>query len=292
MDKRLILEVCWGPLSCHKGIVTPGRAFKVGRVDRADFVVPHDEQMSGLHFEISWDGSRCRLRDLRSANGTWLNGQKVTEGDVEHGSWIRAGDTVISVYVEGAAPLELQSHGGDEPGEGASRRARDRLRAAAAEQRLYGLLDAARSDRVLTLLHESVDEYRSLFEGIRGEVMAEAAPYLVQLAKGSRLLDRIVSEGWGQSWGIYFTSRDNFKDTRTHLRRLLMVDAEGVEGPAYFRYYDPRVLREFLPLCSGKQVAAFFGNISLFFVEGRDGSIVEWSAREGRVSTSEATLRA
>ena len=55
---------------------------------------------------------------------------------------------------------------------------------------LYAVLDAARDDRVLTVVRESVEEYRSLYEGIEGEALAHVAPYLVSPPKGSRLLRR------------------------------------------------------------------------------------------------------
>jgi hypothetical protein len=39
-----------------------------------------------------------------------------------------------------------------------------------------------------------------------------------------------------------------------------------------FRYYDPRVLRRFLPTCNGGQLKALFGKIDSFFVESETGN--------------------
>jgi hypothetical protein len=41
----------------------------------------------------------------------------------------------------------------------------------------------------------------------------------------------------------------------------------------YFRYYDPRVLRRFLPTCSPRQEEEIFGDIGTFLVEGERGDV-------------------
>jgi hypothetical protein len=38
----------------------------------------------------------------------------------------------------------------------------------------------------------------------------------------------------------------------------------------YFRFYDPRVLRVFIPTCTPEESADLFGPISRFVVEGED----------------------
>ena len=132
------------------------------------------------------------------------------------------------------------------------------------------MLDAARDERVLTLLQESIDEYRSLYEGPQGTALESVAPYLVQLQKDSRLLGALVQEGWGNHWGIYFTSSASFIEVRRHLRKFLMIELEGDPGRFYFRFYDPRVLHSFLPTCSAEQRKDFFGPIARLFYETRE----------------------
>ncbi len=36
----------------------------------------------------------------------------------------------------------------------------------------------------------------------------------------------------------------------------------------YFRFYDPRVLKTFLPRCDNQHIEEFFGPIKFIFVEG------------------------
>jgi hypothetical protein len=66
-------------------------------------------------------------------------------------------------------------------------------------------------------------------------------------------------------------ARAGLYDLRRHLRRLLQVRTEARET-LFFRYYDPRVLRAFLPTCDRAQLAEFFGPIQRFDLEETDSA--------------------
>ena len=268
--QRAIVAVKWGPLQGQKTILEPGTAKRFGRAEWADFAVPHDRQMSGVHFEVAWDGKTLRVCDLESVTGTLIDGEPGrTEGPIESGSWIKAGETVFTVHVEGATPPREIDDVLPVPS-AAAVAALATLRAEAARAPLFAVLDAARDDRILELLCESVEEHRSLYDGIEGETLADVAPYLVRLPAGSRLLDALVLEGFGKRWGIYLTSEEPFKEVRRHLRRFLMVRDES-DAPLYFRFYDPRTLRAFLPTSSPSQAEDLFDRTIAFFADGNDG---------------------
>ena len=59
----------------------------------------------------------------------------------------------------------------------------------------------------------------------------------------------------------------------------------------YFRFYDPRVFRMFLPTCDETQLRDFFGGVDFFIAEGESQSTAEvWSLADGKLireSTSE-----
>jgi len=254
--RRLVLQVRWGRMAHQRRILGPGQVIRVGRAQAMDLSIPHDVEMSHAHFELAWDGAQGHLQDLKSTAGTLLGGERVDTGVVSHGAWIRAGTTDFSVYFEGTAlPVPLNE---------ATAQALAVLRA---QENLFAVLDMARSPRVLELLQESTEEYLSLYEGPQGEALADVAPYLVRLTPGSKLLERLLAEGWGQSWGIYFTCPLAFLETRRHLRKFLMVESEGMRERMYFRFYDPRVLHVFLPTCTPAQKREFLGLISGIFHE-------------------------
>ncbi|MFP2907950.1 DUF4123 domain-containing protein [Pyxidicoccus sp. 3LFB2] len=143
---------------------------------------------------------------------------------------------------------------------------------------LFAVLDAAREKRVLKLLQEAGEVYASLYEGPEGVELAEVAPYLVRLPGDSELLGTLVREGWGKSWGVFLTSPLPFKETRRHLRKFLKV-LDGSSGEQlYFRFYDPRVLRAFLPTCTPAERTEFTGPLGGFLLEGRKGELLRFKA--------------
>ncbi|MDI3289608.1 DUF4123 domain-containing protein [Polyangium sp. 15x6] len=271
---RVIVEVQWGRLASQRAALEPGGSLRVGRTEVSDFVVSHDRRMSGLHFEVSWDGACCLVRDLGSDTGTWLDGQPVREGEARNASWIRAGDTVFMVFFEGATSRPRPA---DSPEVSSCKeRALEALRAE--NPPLFALLDAARDKRIRELLRESVDESRSLYEGTQGDALAEVAPYLVRLSPESALMEKLLDEGWGRSWGVYLTSARPLPEVRRHLRRLSMVEAEGESKRLYFRFQDPRVLRRFLAMSSTRQRGEMFGStIEAFLMEGEQGEVLRAS---------------
>lgn len=271
--KRAILQVCFGREAGRKIVVHPGAPVRVGRTERADVEIPGDAQMSGAHFELSWDGDTCRLRDLESATGTLVGGERVEETRVPHGGWIRAGTTDFLFHIEDHTPAPRQDD--DAPMETwAESEARERalvaLHERAAAGTLFAVVDPSRDERILVLLHESVDSCQSLYEGMQGVAMAEVAPYLVHVAPESNLLTRLIVEGWEKRWGIYLVSSGSFREVRRHLRRLLMVEDEQGNS-LYFRFYDPMVLAAFLPTCTARQRGDVYGDIEAFVVEGPRG---------------------
>jgi hypothetical protein len=269
---KAIVEIRWGPLRGKKAVLPPGTSLRIGRTERADLVVEQDRQMAAAHFELRWDGTSCALRAL-TAEATSLNGEHVTEGPVENGDWIKAGETVFSVYFEEHTRPRRNAGAEMTP---AKEQALATLEAL--DRPLFAVLDAARTDRILEVVRESVEDYRSLYEGTKGEALAEVAPYLVALPRGSRLLRRLVVEGWEKRWGIYLTCERPFKEVRTHLRRFLMVVNDEDEKRMYFRYYDPVSLRVFLPSCGVRQAAEFFGPIRSFLTESQSGEVVRFDA--------------
>lgn len=136
-------------------------------------------------------------------------------------------------------------------------------------QPLYALLDAARSRKIREYLDKSEVEYQSLLEGPDVVAMADYVPYLAAVTPGSRLLATLLHHGWGASWGVFLTTEVDFPTLRKHLRHFLSVLLPDKQQ-AFFRFYDPRVLRVFLPACQEAEAAEFFGPITAFLMEGED----------------------
>lgn len=228
----------------------------------------------------------CRVHDMSGHNHVYLNGEQVHEAALKHADVIVAGTTAFRLSSE-------DDHPQPEPPAGAEpllTPAQQHNLLAFIEQHrtpLYGIVDAARDPGVLRMLQTHDELYYSLYDGKEGEQLADVAPYLVQLSPSSTLLRHFVAHGWGNAWGVLLYSPLNFKATRRHLRRFLMVDTEGGEQ-VYFRFYDPRVLREFLPTCDDGQLTEFVGEFVGYVVEQSDPGHALLFGPDGRRFTKRA----
>jgi len=156
------------------------------------------------------------------------------------------------------------------------------------DTRLYAILDGVMVPGLPTRLHQSGLMHESLIGGELTPAMVHASPYFVFLTPESKFADWILSEGFGKSWGIFAHSRSSVVDVRTHLRNLITAYTED-GSPLKFRYYDPRVLRRFLPTCNGGELKTLFGKIDTFFAEGEGGqSLVRYQIEADKLKQTES----
>ena len=136
--------------------------------------------------------------------------------------------------------------------------------------RLFAVLDAARAGEIYPALLSTDLHYRCLYRGELPSTLAKVAPYLVRLPFDSAFLDFLANRGWGDSWGLFIISTSQIDPLRQHLRRFLRVKDEGGRT-LLFRYYDPRVMRIFLPTCDSKQLELLYAELESFVIEDQDG---------------------
>jgi hypothetical protein len=91
---RLVPETGGAPLEVAKNTV-------VGRDAGADVVVD-DASVSRKHARIERKGDAWLVADQASANGTFLDGQRVTEAGLRHGQSLRFGNVTYKVEIEGS----------------------------------------------------------------------------------------------------------------------------------------------------------------------------------------------
>src|SRR5262245_22724976 len=87
--KRCKLVVIKGPQRGTDFVIS-GDAFRVGKAPDNDLVVG-DETVSRNHFEIVRDAKGYLVRDLKSTNGTFLDGAEIKEAYIRAGSVIAVG---------------------------------------------------------------------------------------------------------------------------------------------------------------------------------------------------------
>jgi hypothetical protein len=134
---------------------------------------------------------------------------------------------------------------------------------------VWAVVDGARKDGLARRVRFSAMDYCCLYSGRAGELLQDVAPYLVHLRRGWEFTRELVRAGWGQNWAIFFKSDARLDQLRHHFRRFLRVQNEQGQR-LVFRYYDPRVLRIYLPTCTEAELRLFFGPVDAYIVEGEE----------------------
>ncbi len=98
--QSIILKVTGGSHAGQTFAFAQHDTFLVGRSKKAHFCLPEkDPFFSRLHFLIEVNPPLCRLVDLKSHNGTLVNGQKVDSIELKDGDEIRGGTTTLLVHI-------------------------------------------------------------------------------------------------------------------------------------------------------------------------------------------------
>ncbi len=130
----------------------------------------------------------------------------------------------------------------------------------------YVLIDAAQDQRILPFLAQNKTHWRSLYEGDTAYKLASHAPYLAVVPDTGEWISELLQNGWGRSWLVFLSSELDVEAIHTFAVFFTCKTLEGEQ--LYFRFYDPRILRAFLPACTPAELVKFFGPINQFILEG------------------------
>src|SRR5271166_6407871 len=131
---------------------------------------------------------------------------------------------------------------------------------------VFAVLDGASAPKLVANLYEHKPEHCCLYPGDLKPDMVAVAPYLVRLEAGQEFTELVLREGWGAHWGVLVVSHSQLRTLRDHFRNFNKVELPD-QRTVIFRYYDPRVLRVFLPVCNQAELRLFFGPVQSFIVE-------------------------
>lgn len=138
------------------------------------------------------------------------------------------------------------------------------------DTKLYCVLDGASVPELPKRLYETRIPNVCLFPGDLPADMIYVAPYVVHLSSSNKFTDWVLGESFGKHWGIFVHCRHSMTEMRRHFRALVNVYDERANSMV-FRFYDPRVLRRFLPTCTPEELKTLFGKVETFFAEDEAG---------------------
>jgi hypothetical protein len=152
----------------------------------------------------------------------------------------------------------------------------------------FVVLDGASVPGLLEKLAQWHPPAECLYRGEIKPEVAPVAPYLAQMEPESDFAKWVLSEGWGKHWGIFAIVEADLRTMRQHFRRFITVHDESGK-PLLFRYYDPRVLRTFLPTCNAKELAEIFGPVVCYVAEGEEpDTALRFEVRGGKLVQQES----
>lgn len=155
------------------------------------------------------------------------------------------------------------------------------------DEEAWALLDGARSPEVFPRVTSPAMPSRCLYIGELDPALARVAPYLVRLSRSAPATRELLERAWGDSWGVLLRSSAPMGAVHQHFRRLLRVQDESGRR-MLFRFYDPRVLRVYLPTCRADELGTVFGPVEFFLMEAEEtANILEFRNQRGVLARSE-----
>ncbi len=154
----------------------------------------------------------------------------------------------------------------------------------------YALLDCAatagfeHNEEIYTRLKKPDVEKHCLFTGENAWMLDHAAPYLVALDSQPALKAWIAEHCLDPGWAVLLAAGHDIQAVAAHFRSLFALTAEN-KRKVYFRFYDPVILDQLLPLPDPQQALAVFGPVRRFVIIDPHGRPKAFDRPPGRPTT-------
>lgn len=231
-------------------LIVDGQTLEVGRSALCDLNLEYDQLMSGKHFRITAETDSCRLEDLGSTNGTYVNGERINQTFVVHKDQILAGQTQFSIATIGGTedkPLK-KTIVADESSIGLLPTSYSVFEEKSGVLRFSGQMDKTMPSNVARILRKQFEQIVIVDRNRVPEKAREAMP------AGEALFDWLPEASQDQSPRVYSDPDE--------LKRLPLVDIAWGKD-ALMLCYSPQ--GEPLPLEHIRRSAAAYSRPSLFW---------------------------
>lgn len=302
---RVMIEAVSGPAVGKKIVMGTPQVLRIGRTEWADHSFPGDGRMSGVHFSLENDGIACYVNDLGSSNGTYVNGQRINDRTlIQEGDEVRAGQTIFTVHVEGAAPSDFESpaapaaaamprsvkpppQGSHAPGEPAIAYSIEKCDSGLVLCR--GEIDEIAPADLAVLLAQSHAVYlivdfkhlgipvpselagpAYLFDWLSAPAASAISPVVITQEDLPSWPD-LIREGWGKDGVICLFSMQERDAVLSHLRRACHAKSHTANaGDGILGYCWPSILSNLLSYGTPKMVDRLLTGIEMALVEFPD----------------------
>lgn len=198
-----------------------------------------DPTVSRIHCSLSLDAGRLRVRDEQSTNGTFVDGVRVHDAELEPGSLLQRGQSVLRLEVASQpAPLELSCAG----------QFGGLIGASVAMRRVYSILERVAKTNTTLLIHGETGTGKELAARSIHGASARAEQAFVVVDCGAIASNLIESELFGHVRGA-FTGADRDRKGLLHEAQggTLFLDEIGelplALQPKLLRMLESRELR-------------------------------------------------
>lgn len=198
--RRAFLLVLAGPQLGEIYPLADGQELVVGRREDADVQI-RDDGVSRRHASIRVDGETAIIRDLGSANGTYVDGMRVTEARVSNGARVHVGaQTALKLTwaddIEARYQMKLAESALQDPLTGLlnRRHLEDRL---AAE-----LAAAQRHQRAVSLLLADIDHFKSVNDRFGHLAGDEALKMVAHVFRGAVRKEDVLARFGGEEFVV------------------------------------------------------------------------------------------
>ncbi len=157
----------------------------------------------------------------------------------------------------------------------------------ASENRLFAILDAIDVPAVPQLAQQyGFERALSLYLGMHEQEHWPVGPYLFKA--DAPLLDWLAANLKRHPWGIFAVPKApemSVRDAFAHFRKFIVINAGGEQ--VYLRFYDPRVLANYLQRAPEDKLNEFFGPCRFLGGAANNPEELNWFWLDDGESTAE-----
>jgi hypothetical protein len=241
-------------------------------------------------FVVSNERGGWRLQVVGYDRPVFLDGRPVWEAELSDRRFIATGllEFEIRIHAPWAGFAEFLDAVADDGGPFLA--GRPLLQAYAEDHRhvLDVVVDATADEAIPSFLAEAANGLRSLLQGRAARDLLMEAPYLAPLAGATPLAKAFFEGGADKGWGIVLSAdghdrRDLLAQLRSNLWARINNDT------LFFRFYDPKVARDWVYSLDEEGRSAFFGEAIREVLIPHDGQLF-CLERSGRRRVASAAL--